>query len=124
MLFESLTIPDLPPIQKPSTPAVYWEEIQSGEAASEILENAYYKAVHWLPNIFTIPLGAVGKRFVDKVTLHMRGFVEGSALKSILFWAVMVMPQLLLQEPTEPPSPSTASEVLGVPFGCMGHRLI
>ena len=104
MSSDSLTIPDLPPVQQPSTPAVSWGEIQSGEAVLEILQNAYCEAVHWLPNIFTIPLGAMGKRFVDEVTRLMRGFAEDSALESISFWAVMVMPQLLLQKATEPSS--------------------
>ena len=97
------TLPELPPVQQCSAPAFFWGEL-SGEFVLQTLQTVYHEAVHWLPNIFTIPLGAVGKRFVDEVTRLLRGFAEGSALESVSFWAVMVMPLLLLQKPAEPSS--------------------
>ena len=97
-------IPDLPPVQQPSEPAFSWGETLPGEAVIQSLQKAYNEAVHWLPNIFTIPLGAVGKRFVDEATRLLRGFAEDSALESVSFLALMVMPQLLLQKPADPSS--------------------
>ena len=91
-------------MQQPSEPVFSWGETLLGKDVIQSLQKAYDEAVHCLPNIFTIPLGAVGKRFVDKATWLLRGFAEDSALESVSFLALMVMPQLLLQNPVDPSS--------------------
>ena len=56
--------------------------------------------MHWKPNLFSIPLGAVGKKFVVEMARLVRAFAEQSALESVSFWALMIMPSLLLQQPS------------------------
>ena len=39
--------------------------------------------MHWKPNLFSIPLGAVGKKLVVEMTRLVRAFAEQSALESV-----------------------------------------
>ena len=94
-------VPDLPQFEVASTAEFTWGKFSEGAEALETLKNIYYEAVHWVPNLFTIPLGRVGKRVVIETSRFLRGFADGSALESVSFWAVMVMPLLSLQNPAE-----------------------
>ena len=108
--------PELPQPRDTSAPAFAWGEIAAGEDALLYLQRAYHEAVHWQPNLFTVPLGSVGKRFVEETTRLTRSFAEQTAHESVSFWALMVMPLLLLQKPADPTSHRQRLE-------CLGRRL-
>ena len=81
-----------------SSPSFTWGE-RSGEDVLSVLERIYAEIVHWRGNIFTVPLGATGKRFVLETTRLVQAFSDGGALESVALLALMVMPALLLQAP-------------------------
>ena len=39
-----------------------------GESFCHAVESAYAEVVHWRRNLFAVPLGAVGKQFVDELS--------------------------------------------------------
>ena len=61
-------VPDLPQFEVASTAEFTWGKFSEGAEALETLKNIYYEAVHWVPNLFTISLGSVGKRVVIETT--------------------------------------------------------
>ena len=65
------------------------------------LARIYREVVHWQPNIFTVPLGATGKKFVDEVIRFVIAFAESNAPESVAFLSLMTMPHLLLQKPVQ-----------------------
>ena len=73
----------------------------AGQDVFDKLEIIYAEVVHWRPNIFTIPLGAAGKKLVEEITRLVTAFAEGSALESVAFLALMTLPHLLLQKPSQ-----------------------
>ena len=64
-----------------------------------------------------IPLGAAGNKFVEESTRLVQAFAEGSALESVSFWALMLMPSLLLQQPMGQPSHRQQTD-------CLQRRLL
>lgn len=92
-------ISNLPSVVEASAPAFVWGENIPGKVVLEHLRKIYYEAVHWLPNVFLVPLGSTGKKFVQETNRLLRGFAEASALESVSLFALMVMPLLLLQKP-------------------------
>ena len=88
-----------PPFAAPaSSPSFEWGN-RSGSDVLCALTAAYEEVVHWQGNIFTLPLGSVGKKFVEETTRLANAFAEGSALESVALLAMMIMPSLLLQAP-------------------------
>ena len=63
--------------------------------------NAYEKTVHWKKNLFMLPSGAAGKRYVEEVTRLMKLWIQDTPLKSISLKAIHVMPALLPQKPSK-----------------------
>ena len=94
---QSATLPDF---QCSSSPAFMWGEEVHGEKFVSAVKDAYQEVVRWRPNLFSIPLGAVGKKFVVEATRLVRAFAEGSVLESVALWALTTMPSLLLQQPS------------------------
>ena len=75
-----------------------WGDVH-GELVCNFMLSAYEKVVHWKPNVFLIPFGKAGKRFVKELARLYQCFAENSALHSIALLAVSVMQPLLLQKP-------------------------
>ena len=65
------------------------------------LNSAYEKIVHWKKNLFMLPSGASGKKYVEEVTRLMKLWIQDTPLKSVSLKAVHVMPPLLLQKPSK-----------------------
>ena len=61
----------------------------------------YEKIVHWRKNLFMLPRGNAGKRYIDEITRLMGAWINDSPMKNIVFKAIMVMPNLLLQKPSK-----------------------
>ena len=70
-----------------------------GTSFSSAIYSAYYEAVHWRHNLFTVPWGKAGTSFVTEIASLFRAYGESSALESISLCAAMVAPILLLQKP-------------------------
>ena len=61
----------------------------------------YEKVVHWKKNMFLLPSGQAGKRYVDETTRLMNEWLHDSTMKDVAFKAIMIMPNLLLQKPSK-----------------------
>ena len=75
-----------------------WNDI-SGDEVCGFLLSAYEEVIHWKPNIFLLPFGKAGKRFVCELARLYQAFANDSALGSIALLACSVMQPLLLQKP-------------------------
>ncbi len=65
-----------------------------------MLNVVYEKIVFWRQNLFRLPSGNAGKRFIREVTRLVNSWVEDSSIKTISLKAIMIMPALLLQKPS------------------------
>ena len=61
----------------------------------------YEEVVYWKKNMFLLPSGRAGKRYVDETTRLMNEWLHDSPMKDIVFKAIMIMPNLLLQKPSK-----------------------
>lgn len=71
----------------------------SGSQFTENVMSAYSEVAHWRSNLFHVPSGAVGKKFVSELARLIQAYADASALESVALTAVMTMPHLLLQKP-------------------------
>ena len=65
------------------------------------LSDAYEQIVYWRKNLFMLPTGKAGKRYINETTRLMNAWTEESPLQKVAFKAIMVMPSLLLQKPSK-----------------------
>ena len=89
---------DLPTYPSISPPSFLWNDV-SGSDFSTMINSAYNEAIHWRRNLFSVPVGKAGCRFVQKLSRLFQSYADCSALEGIAFKAAMVMPILLLQKP-------------------------
>ena len=71
----------------------------TGEDFSHSITCAYDEIVTWKRNIFRVPSGAIGKKFVSELSRLFHAYADSSALESFALKAAMVLPALLLQKP-------------------------
>ena len=91
----------LPPLpQMSDLSSFHWAGNVDGLSFSHSIEAAYNEVVHWRRNLFMVPSGKVGKRFVSLLATLWQAYAEASALESVAFKAAMVMQALLLQKPS------------------------
>ena len=60
---------------------------------------AYDEVIHWRRNLFSVPVGRAGTRFVHELARLFQSFADGSALEGVALKAAMLLPILLLQKP-------------------------
>ena len=65
------------------------------------LITSYETVVFWRKNLFLIPSGKAGWKFIGEVLRLMSEWLQDSPLKDIAFKAIMVMSSLLLQKPSQ-----------------------
>ena len=65
------------------------------------LSQVYEIAMFWRKNLFLLPSGKAGRKFIGEVSRLMSEWLHDSPLKDIAFKAIMVMPSLLLQKPSQ-----------------------
>ena len=82
-----------------SSDSAIWKT-RTGQEFSDDINDAYSKIVHWKHNLFMIPSGAQGKRFVGELARLFNAFASESALEAFAIKAAMTMPALLLQKPS------------------------
>ena len=71
----------------------------SGEQLTSTITRSYELIVHWKPNVFLVPSGRQGKRFVDELTRLFNAFHTDSSLQPVAIEAAMLLPALMLQKP-------------------------
>ena len=69
-----------------------------GSMYQKDLEEAYEQIVYWRKNVFMVPTGASGKKFIHEITRPFDQCTNDTPLKSIALKAIHVMAALLLQK--------------------------
>ena len=64
------------------------------------INQVYDKVVFWRKNLFLLPTGSAGKKYIEETTRLMNEWLQDSPMKDICFKAIMLMPNLLLQKPS------------------------
>ena len=62
------------------------------------LSQVYETVVFWGKNLFLLPSGKAGRKFIGEVSRLMSEWLHDSPLKDIVVKAIMMMPSLLLQK--------------------------
>ena len=81
-----------------SSPTFTWGSLDA-QAFIAAISRAYDEVIHWRPNLFLVPFGNVGSRFIRELARLYRAFAEGSALECIALKAATVLTSLALQKP-------------------------
>ena len=94
----SPTMRALPSFKPMSFEESTWQDL-TGHEFSVAIDDAYSQIVHWRKNLFKVPSGASGKRFVAELARLFEAFAMESALEAFAIKAAMTMPALILQKP-------------------------
>ena len=81
-----------------------------------------FKIVHWKQNLFMMPNGAPGKKYVEEITCLLKLWIQDLPLKSITLKAIHIMPALLLQKPSK--NLKSKDHLVPETFKIMGRRNI
>ena len=65
------------------------------------VRRAYEIVMKWRRNLFLVPYGSAGGRFVDELAKLIQSFADGSNLQDVAWKAVAVACHLLLQKPND-----------------------
>ena len=87
------------------------EQIMNPDVDNEAIE-AYEEIVKWRKNIFMIPTGKIGKQFVQRMKDHIDSWCNEDKSGQMALKYVMIMPQILLQNPVRNPSACQIKETL------------
>ena len=69
-------------------------QTRTGREFSDAINDAYSQIVHWKRNLFMVPSGAQGKRFVGELARLFNAFANESALEAFAVKAALTMPAL------------------------------
>ena len=89
----------LPSFTKTRAPHFKWSDSTDGEFFSMKIHEAYREVIRWKRNVFLVPSGRAGEKFVGEMSRLFKAYGESTPLESIALTAVMSMPHLLLQKP-------------------------
>ena len=78
----------------------FWNDVR-GTVFKKNLNDAYEKMAYWKQNLFMMPSGAAGKKYIEEITFLLKLWIQDSPLKSTALWAIHIMPALLLQKPSK-----------------------
>ena len=82
------------------SPRVVWGKLRGDQITHEINE-AYREVILWKPNLFKVPSGQTGEKFIDELARTVDFFKRDSHLEPIALTALITMMPLLLQKPTK-----------------------
>ena len=77
-----------------------WGKLNNNEFTNHV-NNIYERIVYWKKNLFLLPTGKAGRKFIEELTRLLYCLVYDTAVKDVTFKAVMIMPSLLLQKPSK-----------------------
>ena len=85
----------------------------SNEDVVAVVNSIYEELAHWRKNLFKVPSGAAGKRFIQMKTTLINHWCEGETpIARVALKIVMIMPGILLQKPCKKTSAKQNSEYL------------
>ena len=88
-------------LQQPKPPVTYnWGKFDDTTYENNLVF-VYERIVFWKRNLFVLPKGNAGEKYIEETTRLFNCWLTNSPLKPISFKAIMVMPSLLLQKPTK-----------------------
>ena len=99
----------------------FWNDVR-GTVFKKNLNDAYEKMAYWKQNLFMMPSGAAGKKYIEEITFLLKLWIQDSPLKSIALWAIHIMPALLLQKPSK--NLKLKDHLVSETFKIMGRRNI
>ena len=79
---------------------------------SEDIGRCYEEIVHWRRNIFEVPSGAIGRRFVKLLTSWLEHFNAATKFQPIAMKTFLILPALLLQKPSKQSKPAEHKRLL------------
>ena len=74
----------------------YWNESKGSDFLRD-LDTAYEQIAYSRQNLFLLPTGKAGKKFIREITRLINCWIDNTTLKPIALKSIMVMPALLLQ---------------------------
>ena len=84
----------------------FWKDVRAtvfekdlNDKIEKIHTNAYEKIIHWKRNLFMMPSGPAGGKYIEEITRLLKLWIQESPLKSIALKVIHVMLALLLQKP-------------------------
>ena len=90
---------NLPSYQPVSTANFAWNSDVPARECIDAINYCYEKAVHWIPNLFSLPSGKQGRLFVKELSRLFYLYTESSAMECIALKAAFLLPLLVLQKP-------------------------
>lgn len=63
----------------------------------QVINECYSSAVHWKPNLFSVPPGRIGQAFVNELSRLFTAYATASTLESVALEAAFLLPLLILQ---------------------------
>ena len=76
--------------------------LQTGNTiSSNIIDIKYDKVILWRKNLFILPSGSCGKKYIEETARLLNEWIQDSPLNRILFKAVVMMSNFLLQKPSK-----------------------
>ena len=89
----------IPPSNNNEVAHYTWRRYQDIEF-EENVTFIYEQIVYWKKNLFLLPMGKASKLFIDELTKLFNAWIDDSSMKKMAMKAVMIMPSLLLQKPS------------------------
>ena len=99
---QSVTISESAKVANVFSPvtSLMWEE-RDGTRFTDDLNEAYEKIVFWRKNLFMLPTGKPGKKYIKEVTRLLNAWTQDTPLRSISLKAMQTMLILLSQKPSK-----------------------
>ena len=81
----------------------FWNEVRETLFEKDLTDASKdEKIVHWKRNLFIMPSGAAGKKYIEEITAALlKLWIQDSPLKKIAIKEMHVMPVLLIQKPSK-----------------------
>ena len=95
---QKMQLGDLPPFTSASNSTFAWGPVD-GKEFSRRVDTVYEIVVFWRRNLFVLPSGAAGKRFIGEKTRLFGAAEAGNPMEKIALKAALLMEHLLLQKP-------------------------
>lgn len=92
-----ICLPTLPPPESSSEMHFAWNDTISGEVFTRKILSAYDAVVHWRNNLFQVPSGPIGTRFLTELARLYNAYGLCTAMERVALYAAMVFPALILQ---------------------------
>lgn len=89
----------LPPFPTAEAPSFVWGSLD-GPACVIAINECYRSAIHWRPNLFSVPSGRTGEVFTNELSRLFSSYGTASSLESVAMTAAFLFPLLILQRPS------------------------